>query len=70
MTKTFQVDSNVLRLLSYREICLLPIQLALAEENPTEALKPLLPAVKKLLQASPDLSIRSLAVQLLDLYST
>ncbi|VDL67580.1 unnamed protein product [Nippostrongylus brasiliensis] len=60
-------DHDSLQLLAYRQICLVPIQTVLALENATSLLPQVIDSVKKLILATPDVTIRHLAVQIIDM---
>lgn len=60
-------DRDTLQLLAYRQICLVPIQTVLSLENVTAILPQIIDSVKRLILATPDLTIRHLAVEIIDL---
>ncbi|KAK6729296.1 hypothetical protein RB195_006380 [Necator americanus] len=60
-------DYETLCLLAYRQICLVPIQTILALDNAAQLLPQTINSVKSLILATPDLTIRQLAVRIIDL---
>nr|CDJ95025.1 Protein of unknown function DUF1981 domain containing protein [Haemonchus contortus] len=62
-------DHDTLQLLAYRQICLVPIETILSAENAGDLLPQVMDSVKKLILATPDITIRHLAVQIIELIS-
>ncbi|KAK5971988.1 hypothetical protein GCK32_012662, partial [Trichostrongylus colubriformis] len=60
-------DHDTLQLLAYRQICLVPIQTILSAENAAILLPQVIDSVKKLILATPDITIRHLAVQIIEM---
>lgn len=58
------------RLLAYRDICVTPIQVFLEEESRRECVLSVVPSIEKLILASPDLIVRGLAIQLIDILAS
>ncbi|KAK6034122.1 hypothetical protein COOONC_28373 [Cooperia oncophora] len=60
-------DHDTLQLLAYRQICLVPIETILSMENAARLLPQVIDSVKKLILATPDITIRHLAVQIIEM---
>ncbi|KAJ1346286.1 hypothetical protein KIN20_001044 [Parelaphostrongylus tenuis] len=60
-------DYDTLCLLAYRQICLVPIRMVLSLDDVKDLLPQILDSVKKLILATPDITIRKLAVQIIDI---
>ncbi|KAK6013127.1 hypothetical protein OSTOST_21611 [Ostertagia ostertagi] len=60
-------DHDTLQLLAYRQICLVPIETILSTENAAGLLPQVIDSVKKLILATPDITIRHLAVHIIEM---
>uniref|UniRef100_A0A0K0DB98 HEAT repeat-containing protein 1 n=1 Tax=Angiostrongylus cantonensis TaxID=6313 RepID=A0A0K0DB98_ANGCA len=65
----WEPEYDTLCLLAYRQICLVPIRIVLSLDDVKELLPQILDSVKKLILATPDITIRKLAVQIIDIIS-
>ncbi|VDM84563.1 unnamed protein product [Strongylus vulgaris] len=63
-------NHDTLCLLAYRQICLIPIRSILDLDNSVQLLPQIIRSVKDLILATPDITIRQLAVHIIDMIMT